>query len=101
MGRSGSLKPASGFVITRLINSTYYSIRTCFILKTINTAEFYRLLVIHDNVLADRNYPTLRGAKIAFKNQFKKFAWREDIAAEWSHFYPPDRDWLDKMLSKV
>ncbi len=85
-------------VISRLLNSTHYFISTCFIMKTIPNGVYYRLLVIHDSVLADRNYPTLRGAKIAFKKQFKHLAWSNDVPAEWSPFYPPDQDWIEKML---
>ena len=108
MGHSGDLNPTTvhmqayhkpKVVISRLLNSTYYFISTCFIMKTIANGVVYRLLVIHDNVLADRNYPTLRGAKIAFKKQFKHLAWRDDLPAEWSHFYQPEQDWIEKMLS--
>jgi len=108
MGRSGALKPSSGSIptyqgsqslcITRLINSTFFSIDTCFILRDFH-GSVYRLIAIHHCLLADRNYPTLRGAKIAFKRTFRDFAWGEDVEAEWSHFYPPDQDWIQEMLS--
>jgi hypothetical protein len=87
--------------ISRLINSVYYSISTCFIMESTVTHQVeYRLLAVHGKkVLADRNYPTLRGARIAFQNQFRKMAWRDDVAAEWSHLYPVDRSWIDEKLS--
>ena len=105
MERPGLINPTSGLVhsnqkvvISRLLNSVFYSIRTCFVMTM--TDEEYRLLVIHDKkVLADRNYPTLRGARIAFSKKFKDRAWSDDVVSEWSHFYPPDRDWIEKMLS--
>lgn len=107
MGHSGDFKPTTRpgpihfnkkVLISRLINSIYYSIGTCFIMTITN--EVYRLLAIHGKkVLADRNYPTLRGARIAFKKQFKNLAWGDDVVAEWSHFYTPNRDWIDEMLS--
>jgi hypothetical protein len=109
MEQPGDLNPTTGpghvypvnqkVAISRLMNSTYYSIRTCFIMKTITNGVVYRLVAIHDNVLADRNYLTFREAKNAFQKMFKNFAWDEDIAAEWSQFYPPDLDWIEEMLS--
>ena len=107
MGHSGDFNPTTGLThynqkvfISRLLNSVFYYIGTCFILKLNTTDEAYRLLAIHGKkVLADRNYPTLRGARIAFSKQFKNDAWRDDVVSEWSHFYPPDREWIEKMLS--
>jgi hypothetical protein len=95
---TASLQPNQKVVISSLINSMFYSIRTCFIIS-LSSSEF-RLLAVHGKkVLADRNYPTLRGARIAFRNQFRKMAWRDDVAAEWSHLYPVDRSWIDEKLS--
>jgi hypothetical protein len=91
--------PRQKVVISRLLNSTHYYISTCFIMKTIANGVSYRLLIIHDSVLADRNYPTLRGAKIAFKKQFKHLTWSDDLPAEWSPFYTPDQEWIEAMLS--
>ena len=111
MGHPGDLNPTTApfhtghanqkVFISRLINSVYYSISTCFIMEsTVSNQVEYRLLVIHKKkVLADRNYRTLRGAKIAFKRQFKNMAWIDDVAAEWSHFYPPNRDWIEEKLA--
>jgi len=83
--------------ISRLINSVYYFISTCFIMTN---KDEYRLLAFHGKkVLADSNYPTLRGARIAFRRKFKDHSWSEAVVPEWSHFYPPDRDWIEKNLS--
>jgi len=108
MGRSGALKPSriltpssqgsQRFCMSRLLNSTCFLISTCFILNYFNGSVF-RLIAIKDVLLLDRNYPTLRGAKIAFKRLCQNFAWGEDVAAKWSHFYPPDQDWIQKMLT--
>jgi hypothetical protein len=85
--------------ISRLVNSVYYSIRTCFIMTMTNKEEF-RLLAIHGKkILTDRNYPTLRGARIAFRKLFKNHSWSEAVVPEWSHFYPADRDWIENHLS--
>jgi hypothetical protein len=90
--------PNQKLVISCLINSMFYSIRTCFIIS-LNSSEF-RLQAVHGKkVLADRKYPTLRGTRIAFKKQFKNMSWRDDVAAEWSHLYPVDREWIEEKLS--
>jgi hypothetical protein len=111
MGYPGDLNPTTApfhaghanqkVFISRLVNSVYYSISTCFIMELTMTNQVeYRLLAIHKKkVLTDRNYRTLRGARIAFEKQFKKMAWRDDVAAEWSHFYPPNRDWIEEKLA--
>jgi hypothetical protein len=90
MGHPGDLNLTSApfrsnqkVFISRLVNSMCYSISTCFIMELTMTNQVeYRLLAIHKKkVLADRNYRTLRGAKIAFKKQFKNMAWRDDATA--------------------
>ena len=81
-------------MISMLINSVYYFIQDVFILQEKNK---YRLVALHDNkVLYNQYYTTLRGCKIAFQKLFKEKAWSEEIKAEWSHFYYPDRKWLIK-----
>ena len=93
--------------ISRLTNSIHYYIDTCFIMDLSGTdreKNRYRLLAFHEDgkkIFVDKYYPTLRGARIAFTRQFKNLAWSDDVVSEWSHFYPPDRDWIDYMLSTV
>lgn len=88
-------------IISRLVNSFLYSIRTCFIMKN-PEEESFRLLAIHEKrILADKSFRTVRGAKIFFFKKFKNRAWRKDVDAEWSYFYPPDLDWIEKMLSNA
>jgi hypothetical protein len=80
--------------ISMLINSAHYFIQCVFILKAKNK---YRLVVLHNGkVLADSYYNTVRGCKIAFIKRFKEKAWSEEIKAQWSHFYDPDKPWLEK-----
>jgi hypothetical protein len=81
-------------VISMLINSILYYIECVFILRS---KDNYRLVALqHSRVLYDKYYPTLRGSKIAFGKLFKDKAWKEEIKAEWSHFYDPDKRWLGK-----
>lgn len=86
-------------VISSLINSVYFTIGTCFIMFISASKEFRLLAVFGDTVLFDCVYHTLRGARIAFMRKFKSRAWYDDVAAEWSHFYTPDQDWIEEHLS--
>ena len=85
--------------ISRLINSIFYFIEIVFILKK---DDKFRLIALHDRkVLTDRSYGTFIGAKIAFSKFFRDKAWKEDVTAEWTDFYPPDRSWLDGNMKIV
>jgi hypothetical protein len=107
MGPSGDIDQKRDAAISRLANSIYYYIDTCFIMDLSGTAQGknrYRLLAFHESekkIFVDKYYPTLRGARIAFRKKFKNMAWSDEVVSEWSHFYPPDRDWTDYMLSTV
>ena len=108
MGYSGDFNPTTGpgpihfnkkVLISRLINSIYYFISTCFIFTE---GDYYRLLAIREydgKILIDKRFRTLKGARIAFTKQFQSLAWGDEVVAEWSHFYPPNREWIDEMLS--
>jgi len=83
-------------LITTLINSVLYFLESAFIVVEGNRC---RLIVYHNNeVLADDSYETLRGAKIAFSKLFQYKAFL-DSKAEWSPLYPPEKEWLDGMLT--
>ena len=80
--------------ISMLINSIYYFIECVFIQRAQNK---YRLVVLqHSRVLLDQCYPSEKGCHIAFGRIFKDKAWDETIKAEWSHFYDPDKKWLQE-----
>ena len=84
-------------VISRLINSVYYFIDCVYILKSENK---YRLVALqHRKVLLDKYYPTLKGCRIAFQKLFKDKSWKEEVKADWSHFYDPDKRWLEENYS--
>ena len=84
-------------VISRLINSVYYFIDCVYILKTVNK---YRLVALHKGrMLCDMYCSKSNDCKIAFDKLFKDKAWSEEIKAEWSHFYDPDKQWLEKKCS--
>ena len=86
--------PVTETTISILINSIYYFIDCVFILRSQNK---YRLVVLqHSRVLLDQDYHSERGCRIAFARLFKEKAWDETIKAEWSHFYDPDKEWLQE-----
>jgi hypothetical protein len=82
--------------ISSLINSPYYFLKYVFI---VFEEEGYRLFV-KDVYEIKRNkiYKTFKGAKLAFLKSFSYLAQNEKTRPDWSHFYPPDTKWLDKIL---
>ena len=81
-------------MISILTNSVYYFIDCVFIAKSKNK---YRLVALqHRKVLFDKHYPSIKKCKIAFDEMFREKAWSEEVNAEWSRFYDPDKRWLDK-----
>jgi hypothetical protein len=86
--------PKEHIEMSILHNSVYYFLEHVFILCQ---GDSYRLMVLHHNrLLLDRNYRSLRGARIAFQKLFRHKAWKEDVKSIWSHCYPPDDDWLEE-----
>ncbi len=91
-------KADKDFKISRLVNSILYFIDCVYILRSKGK---HRLVVLHQNtVLHDKYYPSDGECKIAFQRLFKDKAWSEDITADWSHFYDPDKQWLAKKQSR-
>lgn len=91
--------PGKAGEICVLINSIFYFIGSVFI---INNSGDYRLVANHNGkILIDKPYKTLRGAKIAFSKLFGHRGWKEDLKAEWSIFYKPDAQWLNKRCKGI
>lgn len=85
--------------ISMLVNSVYYFIECVYILIL---HDHYRLVALHNGrVLTNKTYKTIRGAKIAFSKLYRKKVWKEEIKAEWSHFYDPDADWLEEKIKDI
>ncbi len=83
--------------ISVLNNSIYYLLEIVFIAAV---KEGYRLVVIlNRKLLTDKIYKTSKGARIGFLRLYGEKAWRDDVKAEWSCFYPPDKGWVEKKLS--
>jgi len=73
-----------------LINPAYYFLECVYILCK---KGYYQLIVLHNNrVLTDKNYRTLRGAKIAFQKIYSNKAWKEGVKADWTHPSPGNYD---------
>jgi len=84
-------------VISFLLNCYYYFFQCVFIVKD---GLGYRLVVNHrGRVLTNRDYRTLRGAKAAFTRLYGDKAWQKDTKSIWSHFYPPEKQWLKKKMA--
>jgi len=75
-----------------LINSAFYFINWVFIVR--NNVS-YRLIVNHSGkLLMEKDYRTLRGAKIAFSKLFRHRNWGKNVKAEWSPFFEAESRWL-------
>ena len=107
MMQSGDIDHKRDAAISRLTNSIYYYIDTCFIMDLSGSGQGknrYRLLAFHESenkIFVDKYYPTLKGARIAFTRQFKNMAWSDEVSPQWTVLYQPDQDWIDEMLSIV
>jgi hypothetical protein len=82
--------------ITFLANAMYYFLRSVFI---VSFNDHYRLVVLHgDYMLSIKKYSTLRGAKVGFGKLYSMYAYKQGVKPQWTHFYSPDKDWLDEIL---
>jgi hypothetical protein len=96
---TGQGKSQKKIYISNLINSFLYSLPCAFIMAVNGK---YRLMALKNNkVVADKLYNTIKGARSAFQKLFKEHSWRENVTPEWSHFYDPEKEWLDEKLSYV
>jgi hypothetical protein len=85
--------------ISLLINSLYFFIESVFI---VIGEDNYRLIAIHrDQLIADQNHKTLRGAKVSFARSFRPHLWQKKLTPQWSQLYPPDNDWLENKWNIV
>lgn len=104
---SGDTDQRRDVAISRLTNSMYYYIDTCFIMDLSVIAQGkkrYRLLAFHEKekkIFIDKLYRTLKGARIGFKRNFNDMAWSDKVTPQWTDLYQPDQDWIDHMLSVV
>lgn len=79
-----------------LASSFAFFIDTVFILRQ---ASGYRLVVIHNKqVLTDRCYASVRGARIAFSRIYGWRSCHEDAATNWTIFYQPCQSWLTERV---
>ncbi len=95
-GQGNEPKDAKPIEISSLFNAVEYFLETVFIMTV---KDGYRLLVVHYNeLLTDKIYKTVRGARCAFLKIYKQKAWRDGVKAHWSYFCPPVSRWVDKKL---
>jgi hypothetical protein len=86
-------------LISSLMNSIYYFIEIAFILQT-TPGKFQLVAIHHGHVLIDREYRTMRGARISFSKQYNYKRWQKGVKAEWSPFYEPESGWLDDKIER-
>lgn len=97
-GRVNGQKDEIPIMISSLINSVEYFLEIVFIMTV---KDGYRLLVIQRHkLLTDRTFKNAKGARISFQLNYKDKAWKNNVKANWSPFYPPGQGWIDKKLSK-
>ncbi len=75
----------------------YYFLEYVFII--IADGDYRLLVILHNQVLWDKKYKTIRDAKIAFNTHFGHMAYKPSIEKHWSQMYPPDNDWLMPKLN--
>jgi hypothetical protein len=84
--------PGKLLKLCSLINPAFYFIDWVYIVER---QGGFRLIANHKgNLLFDKHYKTLHGAKIAFSKLFKHLGWKKRMKAQWSPFYEPDSNWL-------
>ncbi len=83
--------------ITHLINSRSYILHHAFII--INKGNYRLVAVRNESRIVDMEYKTLTGAKIAFGSMFKKKSAIKKTKPKWSHFYPPEKKWIEEKLN--
>ncbi len=82
--------------IIHLNNSIHYLLECVFI---VFEEEGYRLMVDRGGeIITDKNYKTVQGAKIAFLKFHGLLAVMDEVRAKWSHAYPPGKEWLEQRL---
>lgn len=85
--------------ISMLTNAYKYFLEHVFIIAY---EKSYRLLIIHKwQLVEDRDYKTLRGAKIAFTRLFGDQRWKEYDEPEWSRFYNPGEQYFNPITNFI
>ncbi len=79
--------------VSILINSVHYLLGKVFIVE--DKRQFRLIVFSQGKLLTDMTYKTVKGARIAFLKfwAYKKVI--DNINPKWSHFYPPDKYWLE------
>jgi hypothetical protein len=79
--------------VSILINSVHYLLGKVFIVED---KRQFRLIVFNEGkLLTDMTYKTVKGARIAFLKFWGYKKAIKNINPIWSHFYPPDKYWLE------
>ncbi len=83
--------------ISSLMSSAYFFLDNVFIVKYRGD---YRLVVSHYGlILYDASFFEYDDARAAFLSEYKGRAFDGAPLENWSHFYPPAPEWLEKQLA--
>ena len=83
-------------MISMLLNAIHYYLDCVMIL---HLGYQFRLLVFHrSSVLLDRQYTSLKGAKIAFHKIYRHQACIDSVKARWDE-YVPECSWIEKKMA--
>ena len=79
--------------VSVLTNSVHYSLFRVFIFE--EKGQFRLIVFKQGKLLTDAIYKTARGARIAFLKVWGFRRETESVTAKWSHFYTPEKEWLE------
>ena len=82
--------------ITFMINSGRYLLN--YVLVVFEDDGFRLVVNQSGEIITDKTYETLRGAKIAFLKFHHFLAHNDELKPIWSHSYVPEKEWLDEKL---
>jgi hypothetical protein len=82
--------------VTVLINAVYFFLSDVMIFK--EEGWFHLIVLRRGDALLDKQFKSLRGARIAFKKMFRRSFCTSIIKpiCEWTPFYTPEEKWFKK-----
>jgi hypothetical protein len=79
--------------VSILTNSVHYLLSRVFIFK--ENGQFRLIVFNQGKLLTDVIYKTANSARSAFLKQWGYKCEAENVTAKWSHFYTPEKNWLE------
>lgn len=79
--------------VSILSNSSHYLLSRVFIFK--EKGQFRLIVFNQGELLTDETYKTAKGARISYLKRWRYRRGRENVKPKWTHFYTPEKNWLD------